>query len=128
MGERETTILLVGHCRADSFAMTAALGRYAPGASFVRANTTDELRAHAEADAFLVNRVLEGRFATGSGVELIVTMPEAQRQRTALVSNLPEAQAEAVAAGAVPGFGKAVLYSDRARETIEGLVGAKADS
>ncbi len=127
MAEGETKILLVGHCRADSFAMQAALGRYAPGAVFVRANDTEELRTHADADVFLVNRVLEGRFGSESGVELIAALPEGARQRAALVSNLPEAQAEAVAAGAVEGFGKAEMYSDRARATIEGLVGVKAD-
>ena len=35
-----------------------------------------------------------------------------------LVSNYPEAQSEAVAAGAVPGFGKATLRSSQAREHL----------
>lgn len=127
MGEQETTIALVGHCRPDSFAMRSALGRYAPGAVFVDVNDAASLAAHADAGALLVNRVLDGRFDTGNGVELIGSMPEAQRRRATLVSNLPDAQAEAVALGAVPGFGKSEMYSDKARETIEGLFGAKAD-
>ena len=127
MSEQETTIALVGHCRPDSFAMRSALGRYAPGAVFVDVNDSAGLAAHANASALLVNRVLDGRFDTGNGVELIGSLPEAQRRRATLVSNLPDAQAEAVALGAVPGFGKSEMYSDKARETIEGLVGAKAD-
>lgn len=127
MSEQETTIALVGHCRPDSFAMRSALGRYAPGAVFVDVNDSAGLASQAEAGALLVNRVLDGRFGTGSGLELIGSLPEAQRRRATLISNLPEAQAEAVALGAVPGFGKSEMYSDKARETIEGLVGARAD-
>ncbi|MFG0243813.1 MAG: hypothetical protein ACF8R9_13585 [Phycisphaerales bacterium JB054] len=127
MSEQETTIALVGHCRPDSFAMRSALGRYAPGAVFVDVNDSAGLASQAGAGALLVNRVLDGRFGTGSGLELIGSLPEAQRRRATLISNLPEAQAEAVALGAVPGFGKSEMYSDKARETIEGLVGARAD-
>ncbi|MDQ7013181.1 MAG: hypothetical protein Q9O74_04710 [Planctomycetota bacterium] len=127
MAEGETKILLVGHCRPDAFAMRAALGRYAPGAAFVEVNDTEALRAHPDAAALLVNRVLDGQFGTGNGVELIGMLSDGLRGRTALVSNLPDAQAEAVAAGAVEGFGKSEMYSERARATIEGLVGVKAD-
>lgn len=127
MIERAVTIALVGHCRPDSFAMRAALGRYSPGAVFVDVNDTEGLATHAGADALLVNRVLDGRFGTGSGLELIASMPDDQRRRVALVSNLEEAQSEAVALGAVRGFGKSEMYSEKAREAIEGLLGAKAD-
>ena len=45
-----------------------------------------------------------------------------------LISNYPEAQAEAAAAGAAPGFGKAEMNTGRARGavlTALGLAGAK---
>ena len=127
MSEQETTIALVGHCRPDSFAMRSALGRYAPRAVFVDVNDSAALAAQSGASALLVNRVLDGRFGTGNGIELIGSLPEEQRRRATLVSNLPDAQAEAVALGAVPGFGKSEMYSDKAKDTIEGLVGARAD-
>lgn len=126
MSEQGTTIVLVGHCRPDAFGMRAALGRYAPGAVFVEVNDRDGVDAHAEAEntVFLVNRVLDGRFADSDGVGLLRSLPAAAVGRAALVSNLPEAQAAAQEAGAVPGFGKSEMYSDRARAAIEALVGA----
>ena len=41
-----------------------------------------------------------------------------------LVSNFEDAQAEAEAAGALPGFGKTQMYDPRTRERILGAVGA----
>ena len=129
MGERETTIVLVGHCRPDSYAMRSALGRYAPGAVFVDVNDMRGVLRHAAsgASAFLVNRALDGDFPHGDGVELIGSLPEGVARRAALVSNFAESQQAAVAFGAVPGFGKSEMYSAKARETVEGLVGARAD-
>jgi hypothetical protein len=55
----------------------------------------------------LVNRVLEPGFDTESGVELIPLLRKKYpAARLLLVSNYPDAQAQAVAAGALPGFGK----------------------
>lgn len=58
----------------------------------------------------LVNRLI---FADGSdGLKLIEAMQADGRLRgtpVMMVSNFPDAQARAVAAGAVPGFGKAAL-------------------
>jgi len=57
----------------------------------------------------LVNRILEGRFDCSSGIELIESMKNSAGVKM-LISNLPDAQAEAEKAGAVKGFGKAKAY------------------
>jgi len=74
-------------------------------------------------DLVLVNRIID---ADGSeGIELIHGVRQEAPLRDMpimLVSNYPDAQAEAVAAGARPGFGKAELYhkatSDRLAEFL----------
>jgi hypothetical protein len=90
----EKTFVLVGHCWADRMSLKSAIRRAVPGAVIARAHDMSALREHLDSDAvLLVNRELDGRFDTGDGVELIP-------------------QADAVAAGARPGFGKAQLHDD----------------
>ena len=42
------------------------------------------------------------------------------------ISNYPEAQAEAVAAGALPGFGKAELHDPRTAELLRSAAGSNS--
>lgn len=121
-------ILLVGHCVPDAYAMRGALQRAAPDAEFVFVNDDSSLGAHPDAAAMLVNRVLDGRFAARTGLELIRSLPPERRRGALLISNMADAQAEAEAAGAAPGFGKSELYSDRARTAILTLLGRSARS
>lgn len=125
MTDRNRKVLLVGHCRPDSYAMRAALGRFAPGAEFVDVTDERELAEHADADALLVNRVLDGDFQSGSGLALIEKLPAERRGRAVLISNLADAQRQAEALGATPGFGKSELYSEQARAAMEALLGAE---
>lgn len=82
-------------------------------------NSQRDLEAHApHADLALVNRILDGQFATDSGVELIRSRADGGRMRWMLVSNYADAQAHAEAAGALPGFGKAEVNSDKARRRL----------
>lgn len=116
----EPVIVLVGHCGPDSYALRSAVGRAVPGAQIVAADDGDTLAQHLpKADLLLVNRLLEGgAFETHSGIELIAGLTATSAIRCMLISNLADAQAEAEAAGALPGFGKAEMYSDEARERI----------
>ncbi|MCC7387539.1 MAG: hypothetical protein IT431_02095 [Phycisphaerales bacterium] len=123
MSEDARVILLVGHCTPDSFAMRSALGRFAPGVEFVRVNSEPELAAHAGAAGLLVNRLLDGDFATESGLDLIASLDPARRARAVLISNLADAQDQAAKLGAAPGFGKSDMYGDRARACIQALLG-----
>lgn len=105
------TVLSIGQCNPDHSRITALCEKHFEAAI----ETAD---SHAEAtqmavsktyDLILVNRVLD---ATGSGGLDIIKELVADEKFTAplmLVSNYPESQAEAVAAGAVQGFGKAEL-------------------
>lgn len=115
-------IALVGHCGPDSYAIRGAVQAMVPGAEvrFVNDGAAAE-QAAAAGDVLLVNRVLDGDFETSSGLELIRALAP-RGARVMLVSNYAEAQAEAEAAGALPGFGKAGLYSAAMRERLAAAV------
>jgi two-component system chemotaxis response regulator CheY len=79
----------------------------------VSARTADEALALLQRESFalvMVNRLLDADGTTG--LELIQRIKADEQLRQVpvmLISNYPEAQAEAEQAGAVPGFGKAAL-------------------
>lgn len=109
-------IVLVGHCGPDSYALKAAVSRFVPDAAVVLVMDDAELeRELPTADLLLINRVLDGDYALEAGVDLIRRIRASDLERKPammLVSNFPEAQAEAEAAGASPGFGKRDLYAE----------------
>ncbi|MFO0879077.1 MAG: hypothetical protein U0840_17170 [Gemmataceae bacterium] len=114
-------VLSAGQCMADHGSLTRLLqGQFA--AQVVPCDSIRETLERLRAEAFdlvLVNRVFD---VTGEGgQDLIRTIkgdPHLKDVRVMLVSNFPEAQEEAVASGAIPGFGKAAL---REPETVETL-------
>ncbi len=118
------TIVLVGHCGPDMAMLTSAISRAVPGATIMRANDDATLAPYlAPGCALIVNRVLDGSFDASDGIDLIRRVSEGENAPTALlVSNYPEAQRDAEAAGAMPGFGKSELYdketADRIRATL----------
>lgn len=101
-------VVLVGHCGPDVFRLKAAITRAAPGAEIHVAHDENELPEHLSSDSvMLINRVLDGGFSDGSGIELMSQLASADDPPVLiLVSNFPDAQAKAEAAGALPGFGK----------------------
>ena len=71
-------------------------------------------------DLLLLNRELDWGFSSRTGVELMKKLrAEHPELKFMLVSNYPEAQAEAQEAGALPGFGKRELSSPRVKEVIQ---------
>lgn len=105
-------VLSVGQCFADHSGITRVL-RGAFAAEVIGADSAPEALQQLRQDTFalvLVNRVLD---ADGSsGLELIRALKADEQLRhvpVMLVSNYEDAQAQAVQAGAVPGFGKAAL-------------------
>src|SRR5579862_2059901 len=115
MSDHPANILLVGHCIPDAYAIRSALTSMIPLAMIEFARDQAELHEKLpETDLLLINRALDGEFDTQDGVELIRTLAPlaASKARIMLVSNLPDAQAAAEAAGALPGFGKRDLYAD----------------
>jgi two-component system chemotaxis response regulator CheY len=119
-------ILSVGQCGFDHGSISRFLSSTFQAdvlAADTHAHALDALR-RGPIDLVLVNRVAD---ADGSeGIELIRAMqsdPKLASVPIILVSNLPDAQDEAVAAGAVPGFGKSDLSGSTARERIEAALG-----
>ena len=111
-------VVLVGHCGFDSGGLTRLVQAAVPDAQVVGVHADRELGPYLRSgNLLLVNRVLDGRFAAGSGVELIEQIGKTG-VAAMLVSNFPEAQAAAVAAGARPGFGKSDMHLPAVRERI----------
>ncbi len=115
-----TNVVLVGHCRPDGFMMRNALRGVFGDPEISEVNSQSDLdAAMASADVLLVNRVLDGRFDAELGQELIGRLTEAGTAPSMLlVSDLADAQIEAEAAGALPGFGKRSLHESTTRERL----------
>ena len=123
-------ILLVGHCLPDRYLLSRVVKKAAPEAEVESVNTDDALqKSLAEADALLVNRVLDGRFTLAGGIELIRAIAgNADAPALMLISNFEDAQREAEAAGALPGFGKSELGRDTTHERIRAALGLDASN
>lgn len=122
-------VVLVGHCGPDSFMLRSVIERALRSEGGVRiemADSREELEAVlSSADLLLINRVL-GRSLEGSGVELIRRLKREMGEggpRMMLVSNYADAQEEAEAAGALPGFGKAAAYAEETARRLRAAVG-----
>ncbi len=79
-------------------------------------------------DLVLVNRILDGNGQ--EGLDLVRGMKADERVRATpvmLVSNYDEAQAAAVAAGAVRGFGKSAIADPQTAELLAEYLGRPSD-
>ena len=125
----DARVALVGHCGPDAYALRAAVRSMFPRGEVQMVSDASELEAEIPAaDLLLVNRILDGEFEVDSGIELIrvlAALPARERPALMLVSNFPEAQAEAQGAGALPGFGKKQMYSAEMRKNMEAAVAAR---
>jgi hypothetical protein len=123
-------IVLVGHCGPDAYMLRSAVQRIVPGAMLAMVDDPDELEEHVEAKTvLLINRVLDGGFAGGSGIDLIASLARRQDHPVMmLVSNFEEAQAAAVKVGAKPGFGKSQLYAETTARLLREAAGADDES
>ena len=108
-------VILVGHCLPDRYLLSRAVRTAAEHAAIDHANTDDALEKALDKGPalLLVNRVLDGRFEAPDGLALITAY--AGRGACMLISNFPEAQEAAQAAGALPGFGKREVGHDATR-------------
>jgi len=118
------TIVLVGHCLPDQFLLKNAIRRAVPGATVEHAGDMDTLKPHLHnGSLLLINRALDGLFDAEDGIDLIRSLPRGEKGPVAmLISNYPEAQAAAVAAGARQGFGKGGLYREQAAALLREAV------
>jgi hypothetical protein len=115
-------VALVGHCGADSSYLRLAVACAEPGVQIVMADDDAELKNVLDqgADLILFNRQLDYGFEETEGSAVIGKLSRYYpKTRMMLVSNYPDAQAAAVAAGALPGFGKRELGSPRVTQLLK---------
>lgn len=118
-------VILVGHCGPDSSYLRMTVQKALSDVSVIMADDDQDLQKFIRAgvDLLLVNRTLDYGFACEGGAELIKHLRmDHPDLRAMLVSNYPEAQAEAIAAGALPGFGKRELGSPRVGQILREAV------
>ncbi len=120
--EKLKRVLSVGQCFADHSAIARFLSDHF-GATAIAVDSAGQAFEQARRETFaliLVNRVFDADGA--SGLEFIRAIKEDDGLRSIpvmLVSNYEDAQAQAVRAGAVLGFGKAALSHPQASARIE---------
>jgi two-component system chemotaxis response regulator CheY len=120
-------VLSLGQCGADHWSISTLLQRHFD-AEVVNADTFADATAQLRNGAFdlvLVNRVLDRNGA--SGVDFVAQMKadDALAQvPVMLVSNHRDAQRDAVARGALPGFGKAALDDAATLDKLHAVLGA----
>jgi len=119
-------VLDVGQCQMDHGSLKWLIAdRF--GAQIVQAHDAEQALAELRAGAFdlvLVNRKVDAD-AT-DGLEIVKAMkadPQLAAVPVMLVSNYPEAQRQAVEAGAEPGFGKSEMREPRTLERLEKFLG-----
>ena len=115
----------MGHCRPDGFFLRSSVKRSLPGVEVQSVNSEAGLaEALPTAKLALVNRVLDGRFDSAGGIELIRRLAGDPSHKAALmlISNYPEAQAQAEQAGAAPGFGKSQANTDETRARLAAAI------
>jgi two-component system chemotaxis response regulator CheY len=121
-------VLSVGQCYADHDSITRILTRHF-AAEVVAAATVEEVEERLRQrtfDLILVNRIFD---ADGfSGLDLIERLKKDSASRdipVMLVSNYVDAQQEAMARGALPGFGKASLGQPQMLDRLGSVLDGK---
>ena len=122
-------VLLVGHCGPDSSYLKMIVKKAIAGVQIV---SIDDSRSFTHAletkdpGLILFNRELGYGFDPSTGVEAIALLRQTNPNlKMILVSNYPDAQKAAEAAGALPGFGKSELGSPRVLEVLRDAVGVE---
>lgn len=118
-------VLLVGHCGPDSSYLKMAVKSAGSAVAILSADDQGELRSALDGgvDLILFNRELGYGFDEKYGVDVIKYLSgNYPTLKMMLVSNYSDAQAAAVAAGALPGFGKRELGSQRVVELLKGAL------
>jgi predicted oxidoreductase len=114
-------VALVGHCGPDSSYLRMTVSAADKSIKVLAADTEQELQHLLDdgVDLLLFNRVMDYGFADDEGVAIIRRLREKHpKVKMMLVSNFPEAQQAAVAAGALPGFGKRELGTPRVAQML----------
>ena len=122
------TVISVGQCGYDNSRIRSLI-RSIDSTVEIRETdshqeTMEVLASLGEAALVLVNRVFD--MDGSSGMDLISQLKSKESEFAAipvmLVSNYEKSQAEAIANGAIPGFGKSELQSVETRQKIESVL------
>lgn len=114
-------VALVGHCGPDSSFLRITVAKAQRDVHIMMVDDDADLKRALDngVDLLLLNRQLDFGFDEHEGVALLrkirAQYPAVQAM---LVSNYPDAQAAAVAMGALPGFGKRELGTPRVSELL----------
>jgi hypothetical protein len=112
-------VLLIGQCVPDSMLLSRYVRRFAPGAKIERINNDEALnKVKNQSALLLVNRVLDGSFDDDSGLKVVAAAIDGPGVPL-LISNHEDAQQQAVALGALHGFGKAQLGDPASGERLQ---------
>jgi two-component system chemotaxis response regulator CheY len=114
-------IALVGHCGPDSSFLRIAVSKAERDATVLMIDDDSDLKRALDdgVDLLLLNRQLDYGFNEREGVALIRKFrANYPGVKTMLVSNYPDAQAAAVAEGALPGFGKREIGTPRVNDLL----------
>ena len=114
-------IALVGHCGPDSSFLRIAVSKAERDATILSVDDDSDLKRALDqgVDLLLLNRQLDYGFDTHEGVALLRKIrANYPAVKAMLVSNYPDAQAAAVAEGALPGFGKREIGTPRVAELL----------
>ena len=114
-------VALVGHCGPDSSFLRIAVSRAHKEVQVLMIDDDRDLKRSLDdgVDLLLLNRQLDFGFDEQEGVALIRRIrANYPHVKTMLVSNYPDAQAAAVAEGALPGFGKREVNTPRVAELL----------
>jgi DNA-binding NarL/FixJ family response regulator len=121
-------VSLIGHCTPDAFALRSAIAGFFPGAQVDTINAQSEFESKlSDYQVHLVNRVLDGDFADGSGIDLIRTHAQSHKALM-LISNFDDSLQEAIQVGGVRGFGKSSMRSDAAHEALRSALGIQTQA
>ncbi|HEY7120540.1 MAG TPA: hypothetical protein VH475_28405 [Tepidisphaeraceae bacterium] len=126
---KNVKIALVGHCGPDSSYLRMVCNQAAKGAQILMADDDAELQEVLAQgpDLLLFNRELGYGFTHTGGAEVIRNLRALNPGlRMMLVSNYADAQAAAVANGALPGFGKREIGSPRVIQVLKAALEAPA--
>lgn len=118
-------VVLVGHCGPDSSYLRAVISSIDRGVEISAVDDDQSLNAALASgvDLVLFNRMLDYGFEEVEGAKVIARVHQQfPNAKLMMVSNYPEAQAAAIAAGALPGFGKRELGSSRVKELLKSVL------
>ena len=119
-------VALVGHCGPDSSYLRMAVSQADRTVQVLAADDARELNAVLAqgVDLLLLNREMPYGFDDSEGVDLIRKLrAKHPNVKMMLVSNYPDAQAAAVAAVGLPGFGKREIGTPRVSQVIREALG-----